>query len=139
MAAIRYPYTMSDRDRSGRKRWYVRIVVDGKNLKRRIRATEGSEAWVAEYTALLEDMRSSEHSPSENPYVAVYSLHWLIHQYFISPQFAEAKQSTQTQRRSILLRIANESGHRDCRTLTREAVQAAVSYTHLTLPTTPYV
>lgn len=124
MAGIRYPFTMFDRDRSGRKRWYVRLVVDGKNKKRRIRANEGSAAWVAEYQAILEDMRESERPKPKNPYVAAYSLYWLINQYMASPQFAEAKKATQTQRRSILLRIAKESGHRDCRTLTREAVQA---------------
>lgn len=124
VAAIRYPFTMCDRDRSGRKRWYVRLVVDGKNKKRRIRAKEGSEAWVAEYNAILEDLRSSVVVRPKNPYVAVYSLHWLINQYLTSAEFAEAKPATQTQRRSILLRIARESGHLDCRTLTRDAVQA---------------
>ena len=124
VAAIRYPFTMCDRDRSGRKRWYVRLVVDGKNKKRRIRAKEGSEAWVAEYKAILEDLRSSAVARPKNPYVAVYSLHWLINQYLSSADFAEAKPATQTQRRSILLRIGRESGHLDCRTLTRDAVQA---------------
>jgi len=124
VATIRYPFTMCDRDRSGRKRWYVRLVVDGKNTKRRIRAKEGSEAWVAEYNALLDDLRSSAVARPKNPYVAVYSLHWFINQYLTSAEFAEAKPATQTQRRSILMRIARESGHRDCRTLTREAVQA---------------
>ncbi len=124
MASVRYPFTMYDRDRSGLKRWYVRLVMDGKNKKRRIRAHEGSEAWVAEYHATLEDMRASERPKPKNPYVAVYSLYWLINQYIASPQFAEAKPATQIQRRSILLRIAKESGHGDCRTLSREAVQA---------------
>ena len=124
VAAIRFPFTMCDRDRSGRKRWYVRLVVDGKNKKRRIRANEGSEAWVSEYTAILEDMRSSEVASPKNPYVAVYSLNWFINQYLTSSEFTEAKPATQVQRRSILLRIARETGHLDCRTLTREAVQA---------------
>jgi plasmid stability protein len=80
VAGIRYPFTMFDRDRSGRKRWYVRLVVDGKNKKRRIRANEGSAAWVAEYQAILEDMRESERPKPKNPYVAAYSLYWLINQ-----------------------------------------------------------
>ncbi|MEO0569458.1 MAG: tyrosine-type recombinase/integrase [Pseudomonadota bacterium] len=124
MASVRYPFTMYDHDRHGKKRWYVRLVVNGKNKKRRIRANEGSEAWVAEYHAILEDMRETERPKSKNPYVAVYSLAWLINQYIASPQFKEAKPATQIQRRSILLRISKESGHRDCRTLSREAVQA---------------
>nr|WP_083332702.1 tyrosine-type recombinase/integrase [Hyphomonas sp. Mor2] len=124
MASVRYPFTMFDHDRSGRKRWYVRLVVDGKNKKRRIRSPEGSEAWVAEYKAILEDMQASDRPRPKNPYVAVHSLAWLINQYFISPRFKEAKPATQAQRRSILLRISKESGHRDCRTLTKEAVQA---------------
>lgn len=124
MASVRYPFTMYDYDRSGRKRWYVRLVVDGKNKKRRIRSPEGSEAWVAEYKAILEDMQANERPRPKNPYVAVHSLAWLINQYFISPQFKEAKPATQAQRRSILLRISKEGGHRDCRTLTKEAVQA---------------
>jgi len=115
---------MSDYDRHGRKRWYVRLVVNGQNKKRRIRADEGSEAWVAEYYAILEDMRAIKRPKSKNPYVAVYSLAWLINQYVSSPQFKEARPATQTQRRSILLRISRESGHGDCRTLTREAIQA---------------
>lgn len=115
---------MYDYDRHGKKRWYVRLVVNGKNKKRRIRANEGSEAWVSEYHAILEDMRETDRPSPKNPYVAVYSLAWFINQYMTSPQFKEAKPATQTQRRSILLRISKESGHRDCRTLTREAVQA---------------
>lgn len=124
MAAVRYPYTMYDYDRHGRKRWYVRLVVNGKNKKRRIRANEGSEAWVAEYRAILDDMRAAERPVSKMPYVQVFSLHWLINQYLTSTEFKEAKPATQVQRRSILLRIAKENGHRDCRTLTKEAVQA---------------
>ncbi|MEO0591905.1 MAG: tyrosine-type recombinase/integrase, partial [Pseudomonadota bacterium] len=124
MAFVRYPFTMYDYDRSGRKRWYVRLVVDGKNKKRRVRSPEGTEAWVAEYKAILEDMQANERPRPKNPYVAVHSLAWLINQYFISPQFKEAKPATQAQRRSILLRISKEGGHRDCRTLTKEAVQA---------------
>ncbi|MBU1289184.1 MAG: tyrosine-type recombinase/integrase [Alphaproteobacteria bacterium] len=124
MAAIRYPYTVSDFDRSGRKRWYVRFVVDGKYKKVRIRAVEGSEAWVAEYHAVLADLRNSDKAPSRSVHIPVYSLHWLINQYISSAEFSEAKPATQIQRRSILLRIARESGQGDCRTLTREAVQA---------------
>lgn len=124
MASIRYPYTMYDHDRSGMKRWYVRLVVDGKNKKRRIRAEEGSAAWAAEYEALLEDMKAGVSPKRKNPYVEHYSLAWLINQYFISAKFKEAKHATQAQRKSILGRISREHGHRDCRTLTKEAVQA---------------
>lgn len=123
MASIRFPFTMYDYDRHGRKRWYVRLVVDGKNQKRRIRSKEGSEAWVVEYQTILTEMKEAKRPKSRNPYVSIYSLAWLINQYLTSPQFKEAKPATQTQRRSILLRISKESGHRDCRTLTKEAVQ----------------
>jgi len=124
MASVRYPFTMYDHDRSGRKRWYVRLVVDGKNKKRRIRSPEGSEAWVAEYKAILDDMQANERPRPKNPYVAIHSLAWLINQYMVSAEFASAKPATQAQRRSVLLRISRENGHRDCRTLTKEAVQA---------------
>ncbi|MEL8055991.1 MAG: tyrosine-type recombinase/integrase [Pseudomonadota bacterium] len=124
MASIRYPYTMFDHDRSGKKRWYVRLVIDGKNKKRRIRAKEGSAAWASEYEALLDELRAGEARNRKNPYVEHYSLAWLINQYFISTKFKEAKPATQAQRKSILLRISREHGHRDCRTLTKEAVQA---------------
>ena len=123
MASVRYRHTMYDFDRYGRKRWYVRLVVDGKNVKRRILSPEGTEAWVGEYRRHLEDLQAP--AKSKRPArVAVNSLEWLINQYLASHEFRQAKEATQIQRRSILLGIAKEHGHRDCRTLSKEVVQA---------------
>lgn len=123
MAAVRYPHTMFDFDRYGRKRWYVRVVVRGKNVKRRIQAPEGTEAWVAEYRRHLEDLKAAN-SGKRSPYVKVHSLEWLANLYMASAEFQQAKPATQIQRRSILNGITKEHGHRDCRTLSKEAVQA---------------
>lgn len=113
---------MFDVDRHGNKRWYVRLVVDGKNVKRRIHATEGTEEWVSEYKRHLRDLRSDVKPMLRR--VEVHSLEWLINQFIASAAFKEAKPATQIQRRSILLQISRENGHRDCRTLSKEAVQA---------------
>ncbi len=123
MASVRYRFTMSDIDRHGRKRWYVRLVVNGKNVKRRILATEGTERWVAEYRRHLEELQAPK-GAKRSPRVKVHSLEWLINQYLASAEFQQAKPATQIQRRSILLRIAKDNGHRDCRTLPRETIEA---------------
>lgn len=122
MASVRYEFTMYDFDRHGRKRWYVRLVVNGQNRKKRIHATEGSEEWVAEYQRHLTELREDEKPRLAR--VEPYSLYWLINQYMGSTEFMQAKPATQIQRRSILLNIAKEHGHRDCRTLPRETVEA---------------
>tara|TARA_E500000305_G_scaffold43336_1_gene33524 strand:+ start:13865 stop:14995 length:1131 start_codon:yes stop_codon:yes gene_type:complete len=122
MASVRYKFTMYDFDRHGRKRWYVRLVVNGKNQKRRIHAQEGTEEWVAEYQRHLTELR--EDGKPRLARVEPYSLYWLINQYMASTEFTQAKPATQIQRRSILLNIAKEHGHRDCRTLPRETVEA---------------
>ncbi len=122
MATVRYKFTMFDFDRHGRKRWYVRLVVNGQNRKKRIHSPEGSEEWVAEYKRLLTELR--EDSQPRLKRIEPFSLYWLINQYMASIAFTEAKPATQTQRRSILLRIAKEHGHRDCRTLPRETIEA---------------
>lgn len=123
MASVRYRFTMSDFDRHGRKRWYVRLVIDGKNVKRRILAPECTEAWVAEYRRHVEELQAPKNG-KRSTRVSVHSLEWLINQYIASAEFQRAKPATQAQRRSILLRIAKENGHRDSRTLPRETIEA---------------
>lgn len=122
MASVRYRHTMYDYDRFGRKRWYVRVVVKGKNVKRRIRAEEGTAEWVAEYNGHLEDLKAE--SATRSPYVKIHSLEWLANLWMASAEFQQSKPATQIQRRSIIKGILKEHGHRDCRTLTREVVQA---------------
>lgn len=122
LASISYPYTSFEIDRHGNERWYVRIVVNGKNRRRRIRAKVGTPEWVAEYERYLRELK--EDAQPRLTRVQKYSLEWLINHYISSAELADASPATKLQRRNILYRIAKEHGHRDCRTLSKEAVEA---------------
>lgn len=122
LAFVKFPYTTNEPDRHGNDRWYVRIVVNGKSRRRRIRAAVGTSEWVAEYERHLRELK--EDAEPRLKRVQKYSLYWLINQFLTSTEHAEAKTATKAQRRNILLRIAKEHGHRDCRTLSKEAVEA---------------
>ena len=116
MATIKLKYLISDTDRYGRKRYYVR--VPGKK-KVRIRETPGTTAFLVSYNAAVDG-----HLPARVEKVRPNSLEWLINNYFASADFHEGAKATQVQRRSILGRIAREHGDKDCRTLTKAAVMA---------------
>lgn len=116
MINIRYKYLISDVDRYGRRRYYVRIP--GKK-KVRLRGEPGSEAFS---TAYHEAMRG--HAPVKVERVEPNTLAWLINNYFGSADFHDSAKATQVQRRSILGRIAKEHGNKDCRAMTKAAVVA---------------
>ena len=122
LASVTYPYTTNEPDRHGNDRWYVRIVVNGKNRRRRIRSQLGTPEWVAEYERHLRVLKEGAQPRLKR--VQKFSLEWLINHYIASAELAEGSPATKLQRRNILYRIAKEHGHRDCRTLSKESVEA---------------
>ncbi len=117
VAKIRLKYLISDVDRYGRRRYYVRVPGQ---KKVRIRADEGTEAFSRAYHEAVKGVL-----PEPVKRVKPQSLAWLITHYFGSAEFTGGAKATQVQRRSILGRIAkSEHADKDCRTLTQAAVQA---------------
>lgn len=116
MAGLRFKYLISDKDRHGNERWYVRAPGQ---KKVRIREAPGSEEFMVAYHAAVRG-----HLPVKAQTVKPQSLAWLINNYYGSNDFHSAAKATQIQRRSILNRISREHGDRDCRTLTQAAVKA---------------
>jgi site-specific recombinase XerD len=117
VVTIRLKYLVSDVDRYGRRRYYVRIK--GKK-KVRINAEPGTEEFSFQYHQAVKGAL-----PVQVQRVKPQSLAWLITHYFASADFQSGAKATQTQRRSILGRIAkSENADKDCRTLTQAAVMA---------------
>ena len=118
MAKLKFKYLVSDKDRHGNERWYVRKPGQ---RKIRIREEVGSEAFVAAYKKAL---AAQVQPTAERTQIKPYSLQWFILRYYASSTFKQLDAQTQKQRRSILNRLANEHGERDARTLTSKAVRA---------------
>ena len=116
MASIKLKYLVSDKDRYGTQRFYVRVPGE---KKLRIRSDPGSEAFMREYHEAVKGL-----VPVRVQKVKPQSLAWLINNYFGSAAFHAGAKATQVQRRSILNRIARENGDRDCRSLTQSAVMS---------------
>lgn len=116
MADLRFKYLSRDRDRHGNERWYIRLP----GQKRiRIRERPGSEAFMAVYHDALRG-----YAPARYRKVKPNSLAWLINHYYASAAFIGAAPATREQRRSILRRISDAHGDKDCRTLNQAAVRA---------------
>lgn len=118
MAQVRYKYLISDTDRHGNKRWYVRKPGQ---RKIRLREEPGTPEFVVAYKKALETLPEPKRGRAQ---IKPHSLQWLILRYYASPTFKQLDRQTQKQRRSILDRIAREHGERDARTLTSKAVRA---------------
>ena len=107
-------YLVRDKGPDGVIRWYVR--VPGRKKVRLLSPPDtpefDKEYWVA---------RGEDAKPQTR--VAIHSLEWLIKQYFASATFTQSSTATQTQRKSILGRIAKENGDRPYKTLTSQAVR----------------
>jgi integrase len=96
---VDFPYLMSDRDRHGSRRYYVRRH----GRKVRIREIPGTEAFATAYADALRgiDPRCAENRETLRA-AAAGSLGWLAANYFSSTEFRKLDPISQRTRRSIL-------------------------------------
>lgn len=122
MANLRYKNLLRETTRHGKEVWYVRVKVDGKFKRTRLHEEPGSAAFIEEYNEALEGFNSPKAAELPKRYNR-YSIGWLCAKYYASPDFQDGAPATQKQRRNILNRICEKSGHKDCRTLTSKDVK----------------
>jgi hypothetical protein len=125
---IDFPYLMSDRDRHGNERLYVRR--DGRKI--RIRATPGTEAFAAAYAEALHVLAQGHiaHGPVLKGAPAG-TLGWLAACYFASIEFRRLDSKSQSTRRGIIedcLREPRKPGSRD---LMRDCPLSVLSAAHV--------
>jgi integrase len=110
MALVNLKYVVRDRDRHGTARVYFRRF----GRKTRLHAPEGTEAFMAEYLALLDGTGAFKSKPTGA--IADGSWRWLCTRYFASAEFKRLEQSTQRVRRRLLeltFEEPREPGSRD--------------------------
>lgn len=107
MASFDLDYTCSDKDARGNVRYYVRIKVNEKYKKKRLKETPGTRAFLDEYEAALAELRGVEPAPSP---ISTESLRWLIQQYYNSGEFFQLAPATQQDKKSTLNRVCLKAG-----------------------------
>jgi len=96
-----FPRTRFDHDRHGNPRWYA---IDARGKKVRLRGEPGSDAWIAQYKAVLQGAHLEvEGEPTG-------SLGWLIRLYYQSPEWKALSPVTQQSQRRIYEGIRKASG-----------------------------
>lgn len=128
MAAVEYPFTMSDKDRHGNVRWYVRMEMPDKTRpKIRIKNKHvGSAEWVEEKNQHIETLKRralglpyKADSPKKRK-SPPGSLNWLIDQYCASGEFFDLESATQNDKMSVLYRI--DGATHDFRSITKKDI-----------------
>ncbi|MFY9768915.1 MAG: tyrosine-type recombinase/integrase [Xanthobacteraceae bacterium] len=128
MTRIDFPYLMSDRDRRGIERLYVRRL----GRKIRIRAKPGTEAFAGAYAEALHVL--SQAHIADRPVLKgapAGTLGWLAACYFASVEFRRLDPKSQFTRRGIIeacLREPRKPGSRD---LMRDCPLSVVSPAHI--------
>ena len=114
------PYLVQDVDRHGNVRLYVRLKVDGKFRKERLRSPAGSPQFLDEYRAALGHLKAG-HKGTDAVTIKIGTLGWLVHEYEQSFNFKRIAPREQRVRHLILESCLNEetkagSGYRfrDC-------------------------
>jgi integrase len=105
VAQIEFDYMVSDRDRHGSRRWYVRMP--GKR-KVRLRAEPGSEAFIEEYWAAR---RGDVYVEPAQPKAKRGTFRWLVDHYYASQAFADLDAAyTRVERRRHLDPLVEKIG-----------------------------
>lgn len=126
MANLKLPYTMTDTDRHGNVRWYVRVKQkNGKFRKTRIKSDPGTNAFISEYERELELLlHPGEPETISSPRMDPSTLEGLIHEYFASGEFYELAEGTRLDKRSTLLRVAESAGKHPYKAIQKSDIQS---------------
>lgn len=113
---IQRKYLVSDKDRHGNVRYYVRRPGE---KKVRIKAEPGTP----EFDRLYWTAIKAGPEPEKLIRYSTNSLGWLITQFYNSAEFLSKAEATQLQRRSILNRIKNDTGEIPFRAVTTAMIK----------------
>ena len=121
-ALVRLRHVVSDVDKSGRRRFYVRVK---RARKRRLEGEEGSAEFFASYARLLGEALAEAGGVKVKPREDKGSVGWLIDQYLASGAFtADLDEGTQAKRRRIFADFRAAHGSKPADRLPRKAVRA---------------
>ncbi len=114
---IKLRYLVYDPDRAGNDRYYVRLEVGGRPVKKRLLQPplnangDITQAFMDEYWAALAELRGeAAAAPKETPPPRHETFDWLFDQYFRSTAFKRMDPATQADKRSVLYRFAETAG-----------------------------
>lgn len=114
---IKLRYLVYDPDRAGNDRYYVRLKVGGRPVKKRLLQPplnangDITQAFMDEYWAALAELRGeAAAAPKETPPPRHETFDWLFDQYFRSTAFKRMDPATQADKRSVLNRFAETAG-----------------------------
>ncbi len=114
---IKLRYLVYDPDRAGNDRYYVRLKVGGRPVKKRLLQPplnangDITQAFMDEYWAALAELRGeAAAAPKETPPPRHETFDWLFDQYFRSTAFKRMDPATQADKRSVLYRFAETAG-----------------------------
>ncbi|MBZ5761778.1 tyrosine-type recombinase/integrase [Rhizobium sp. VS19-DR104.2] len=108
-------YLTHDLDRRGNDRYYVRLKINGRDRKKRVRQpfkTAGGEItqdFMVAYWAALAELRGDQ-AAAKPVILRQDTFNWLFDQYYRSTAFAKMDVTTQRDKRSVLGRFAEKAG-----------------------------
>ncbi len=127
------PNLISEPDRHGNDRLYVRVKVGGRQRRKRLREEPGSTEFMLAYTAAVEELRAGgTGAPGQLLRAAPKaSAGWLAAHYFASPEFLSIDEKSQRNRRRIIEGCLREPLKPGSKLIMRDCPYLRIDATHV--------